>query len=126
MQDLELTSILGVILPALITAQIASLVIALIIGLFSSRKVAVPVYKLEKWAMQLKKGKLKTHLGFRETKQMKDLTIQCNALADRYKDIFSQIDNNLNIIYEDRVYKSQTVIKELDQIKEILSELDYK
>jgi signal transduction histidine kinase len=126
MQDLQLTSILGVVLPALITAQIVTIAVAIVIGLFSSRKAAVPVYKLEKWAMQLKKGKLKTHLGFRETKEMRDLTIQCNALADTYIQIFTDIGESMRIISEDRVYKSQSVTQEIESIKEILNKLDFK
>jgi signal transduction histidine kinase len=126
MQDLQLTSILGVVLPALVTAQIVTIVVAVVIGLFSSRKAAVPVYKLERWALQLKKGKLKTHLGFREIKEMRDLTIQCNALADTYKQIFSDIEDSLKIIAEDRVYKSQAVAQEISNIKATLSKLDYK
>ena len=126
MQDLELTSILGIILPALITAQIVSLVIGIGVGMFSSRKAAVPVYKLEKWAMQLKKGKLKTQLGFREIKVMKDLTIQCNALADTYRHIFKEIDTSLANIQGDRVYKSQAVTQELSHIQSILDKIDYK
>lgn len=126
MQDLELTSILGIILPALITAQIVSLVIAVAIGMFSSRKAAVPIYKLEKWASQIKKGRLKTHIGFRETKVMKDLTIQCNALADTYKQIFSDIDQSLSNILADRIYKSQTLLNEIAHIQRVLAKLDYK
>lgn len=125
-QDLELTSILGIILPALITAQIVSLIIAVVIGMFSSRKAAVPVYKLEKWAIQLKKGRLKTQLGFREITEMKDLTIQCNALADTYRHIFKEIDTALENIQGDRVYKSQVVTQELAQIRSILGKIDYK
>lgn len=126
MQDLQLTNILGIIIPALIAAQIVTLIIAIAVGMFSSRKAAVPVYKLEKWAMQLKKGKLKTHLGFRETKLMKDLTIQCNALADTYKEIFLNIDKSIDIVLADRVYKSQTVIKEISNIQDTLNKMDFK
>lgn len=126
MQDLELKSILTIVIPALITAQLISLIIAIAIGMFSSRKAAVPVYKLEKWAIQLKKGRLNTHLGFRETNDMKDLTIQCNALADTYKQFFSDIDQSLENIVADKVYKSQTVSKEINNIKSILDKLDYK
>ena len=94
--------------------------------MFSSRKAAVPVYKLEKWAMQLKKGKLKTQLGFREIKEMKDLTIQCNALADTYRQIFRDLDTSLANIQSDRVYKSQVVTQELSHIQSILDKIDYK
>jgi hypothetical protein len=48
-QDLELKNILEVILPSVIGAQLISLIIGLGIGLFSSRKIAVPIYKFEKW-----------------------------------------------------------------------------
>jgi signal transduction histidine kinase len=126
MQDLELTSMLGIILPALISAQVISLVIGVGIGMFSSRKAAVPVYKLEKWATQIKRGRLKTHLGFRETHEMKDLTIQCNALADTYRTIFKEIDDSLETIASDRIYKSQVVTQQLLRLKEILDTIDYK
>jgi uncharacterized membrane protein len=46
-QDLELKNILEVILPSVIGAQIISMLIGLGIGLFSSRKIAVPIYKFE-------------------------------------------------------------------------------
>jgi len=126
MQDLELTSILGIVVPALISAQIVTLVIAVFIGLFSSRKAAVPVYKLEKWALQLKRGKLKTHLEFREANFMKDLTIQCNSLAETYRQIFSDIENYTNAIIEDNSEKSLTIQKNIAFIKQKLEQLDYK
>ena len=47
-QDLELKNILEVILPSVIGAQLVTLLIGLGIGLFSSRKIAVPIYKFEK------------------------------------------------------------------------------
>lgn len=125
MQDLELTSILGIILPALITAQLVSIIIAIGIGMFSSRKAAVPVYKLEKWAMQLKDGKLNTHLGFRETKQMKDLIIQCNALADTYKHIFAEIDTAITTVSQSQELNSSDVQSAITKIKETLKAIDY-
>ncbi len=96
MEDLRLQSILGLVLPALIAAQIVSLLIAVGVGLFSSRKVAVPLYKIEKWAAQLKSGNLNTRLAFRETREMRDLTDQCNAVADTYRQIFMRVEKAVN------------------------------
>jgi methyl-accepting chemotaxis protein len=121
---MELHGILGLILPALVTAQLASLAIALGIGLFSSRKVAVPLYKLEKWAAQLKNGKLNTHLAFRETEEMKDLTIQCNAVADTYKHLFQNIDESLRTI-EASPDKPDVVSREAAKMRGALQPLDY-
>jgi methyl-accepting chemotaxis protein len=85
MQDLELTSVLGIILPPIITVDIIAVIIAFVVGLLSSRAVAVPLYKIEKWASRLKNGKLNTTLAFREEKSMKDLTLQCNAVTDFFR-----------------------------------------
>jgi methyl-accepting chemotaxis protein len=91
MEDLELRSILGLILPALMVVQIITLGIGLGIGLFSSRKVAVPLYKIERWAEQLQKGNLYTHLAFREQEEMKELTIKCNGVTEVYRETIKSI-----------------------------------
>jgi len=90
-QDLELKNILEFILPSVVAAQIFSIVIGLGIGLFSSRKMAVPIYKFEKWVSQLKNGNLNTKISFRENEEMNDLTVECNALAAYYRDVFKEI-----------------------------------
>jgi methyl-accepting chemotaxis protein len=94
-KDLELKNILEVILPSVIGAQIITMIIGFGIGLFSSRKIAVPIYKFEKWVRQLKKGNLMTRLDFREKEEMEDLIHECNELADFYKEKFIEIDNSL-------------------------------
>jgi hypothetical protein len=126
MKDLELTSILGIVLPVLIASQAITLFFSVGIGLFSSRKAAIPIYKLEKWAQQLKKGRLKTHLGFREEKEMKDLTIQCNSLADSYRQLFLSIDTAVQNMLIDPLPKSIMIQKEIDTLIEILRKVDYK
>jgi methyl-accepting chemotaxis protein len=95
LHDLELTSILGVILPSLIAAQLVSFVIAVAVGMFSSRKVAVPIYKIEKWANELKTGNLTTRLSFREQDSMKDLSGGCNAVTDFYRKVFGEIASSV-------------------------------
>lgn len=94
-QDIQLKSLLGIILPSVISAQVVSLLLGIGIGLFSSRKVAVPVYKFEKWANQMRKGNLKTRMEFRETNEMKDLSIECNELAEQLRTSFGRIDEVL-------------------------------
>jgi methyl-accepting chemotaxis protein len=90
-QDLELDNILEIVLPSVIGAQVISMLIGVGIGLFSSRKIAVPIYKFEKWVTQLKTGNLLTRIEFREKEEMEDLTHECNTLVDFYRDKFVQI-----------------------------------
>jgi hypothetical protein len=93
MQDLELTNILGIILPALVAAQAVSLLIAFGIGLISSRKVAVPIYKIEKWASQMRTGNLNALLVFREKERRatRELTGEINGVSEFYKGVLSEV-----------------------------------
>lgn len=97
-QDLELASILSVVLPSLIVAQLVSYLIALGIGLLSSRKVAVPVYKMEKWTAELAKGNLGYRMFFREGDQLQELARRCNDAADYYRDIFLSLKSSVETI----------------------------
>ena len=100
MQDLELKSILGIILPPIVAAEIVAVLLGFGIGLFYSRKIAVPLYKIEKWANRLRHGKLNTTLAFREEDRLKDITVQCNSVTEFYRNIFSEIQTHVGEIAE--------------------------
>ena len=127
MQDLQLTSILGIVLPALVAAQAVSLVIAFGIGLFSSRKVAVPIYKIEKWAGQLRTGNLNTRLAFREKEQKMtaDMTRECNGVVEYYRAVFSEINAATEAMDAD-VADGANVRKRLDSIKTTLTKVHFQ
>jgi len=122
-QDIELINILGMVLPSIIAAQAVSLLIGLGIGLFSSRKAAVPVYKFEKWVSQLKHGKLNTHIAFREESGFKDLAIQCNAMADVYKDAFREI-RDATALVEAHASESPGLLEKMQRIRQALARFD--
>ena len=124
MEDLKLESILSLVLPALIVAQIVSLFIAIGIGLFSSRIAAVPVYKIEKWAAQLKNGNLKTRLAFRETKKMQELTNECNGVADRFRELFTAFNTSVKTI-ETNADNPAAIKEETRKLNEQLSTLQF-
>lgn len=124
MQDLELKSILGVILPALFSTEIIAVIVAFVIGLFSSRKVAVPIYKIEKWATRLKSGKLNTTLAFREVAEMKDLTLQCNGFVDFYRNVLIEIRDHTETL----ALKKNDPIEvqaEIDKIRQTLNRVEF-
>jgi methyl-accepting chemotaxis protein len=123
-QDLELKNVLEVILPSVVGAQLFSILIGLGIGLFSSRKMAVPIYKFEKWVSQLKNGNLNTRLSFRENEEMKDLTLQCNALAEYYRNVFQEIDAALTVL-EKSSAGSPAALDQLKQMKKILQKVNF-
>jgi methyl-accepting chemotaxis protein len=123
-QDLELKNILEFVLPSVIGAQLFSIIIGLGIGLFSSRKMAVPIYKFEKWVSQLKTGNLNTRLSFRETEEMKDLTVECNALAGYYRDLFREISATVDAL-EKTASSNPAAIAQVKQLKKALEKVNF-
>jgi methyl-accepting chemotaxis protein len=123
-EDLELKNILEVVLPSVVGAQVFSIIIGLGIGLFSSRKMAVPIYKFEKWVSQLRNGNLNTKLSFRENDEMKDLTVECNALAHYYKEVFTEINATVEAMRKLPVLNT-VAIEQLDHLKKVLEKVNF-
>lgn len=123
-QDLELKNILEMVLPSVIGAQVISMLIGLGIGLFSSRKIAVPIYKFEKWVTNLKTGNLLTRIEFREKEDMEDLTHECNMLVDFYRDKFVQINDALKKL-EQRAEIDPKVKETVATIKQTLQKITF-
>jgi methyl-accepting chemotaxis protein len=123
-KDLELKNILEVILPSVVGAQVISMFIGLGIGLFSSRKIAVPIYKFEKWVTQLKKGNLLTRLEFREKEEMEDLTHECNTLAEFYRTKFVEINETLGKL-EQQVASNPAAMEHINKMKQTLQKVSF-
>jgi methyl-accepting chemotaxis protein len=95
--DLTKENIVVILLPCLIIAGLVNIIVGILVGLYASRKYAVPIYKLEQWVLLLLKGRFNARLTFREKEEMKDLSNNCNLLATslrrRFLDIKDRIDS---------------------------------
>jgi methyl-accepting chemotaxis protein len=123
MQDLELKNIIGIVLPSIIVVEIIAILIAFGIGLISSRKIAVPIFKIEKWASKLKTGKLNTTLAFREEDHLNELTTQCNSVTDFYKTIFEEIRQHTETI-ANKTNDPVSVSNEAKALQQILNRIE--
>jgi hypothetical protein len=81
MTNLTKENIIFIILPSLLISALVNLFLAGGIGLYASRKYAVPIYKLEHWARLLREGKITAKIRFREKEEMKELSDYCNDLS---------------------------------------------
>ncbi len=79
--NLTKENIIFIILPSLLLSGLVNFLMAVGIGLYASRKYAVPVYKLENWARLLRDGKITAKIQFREKEELKELADQCNNLS---------------------------------------------
>ena len=78
-QNLSRENILTLIFPALLISAILCIILGLGIGLYSSRKYAVPIYKVEQWLALLLEGKIGAVLQFREKDELNYLSTKCNT-----------------------------------------------
>jgi nitrogen fixation/metabolism regulation signal transduction histidine kinase len=79
-------NIFYIILPALIFSALVNIGLAVVIGLYASRKYAIPIYKLEQWSSLLLKGKLTALLQFREKEEMQELSSKCNEVTHFFRE----------------------------------------
>jgi len=91
-------SIAELVLPTLIISSVVGLILAFGIGLYASRKYAVPVFKIEQWASQLLNGDLTSVLKFREQEEMRDLSKKCNELGAMFREIMVDIQKDVKAL----------------------------
>jgi len=97
-KGLEQKSLLTTILPTLLTVELICLLVALYIGLFASRKIAVPLYRIQMWAKEIVKGNLEYNLLFREKTECRELENSCNMLAKTLKADLDQIKEKIQVL----------------------------
>ena len=114
-------NIASIIFPSLCIASIINLVIGFCIGLYASRKYAVPIFKLEQWVHLLRDGKLTAQLRFREKEEMRELCNSCNQLSEELQIKFEQIEKSIQ-----ELKKDPTDNKPLDKIQGILDSMEFK
>jgi methyl-accepting chemotaxis protein len=95
---LQKESIVWLILPTLIISSVVALALAFGIGLYASRKYAVPVFKIEQWASQMLNGDMTSVLRFREKEEMKDLSNKCNELGTMFREIMVGIQKDVKAL----------------------------
>ena len=113
--------ITSLILPSILISGIINILIAIGIGLYASRKYAVPIFKLEQWVKLLLEGQMAAKLRFREKEEMKELCDSCNELSDELRNKFDQISKYTNELSKDE--KGSEVAK---KIQDVLDSMELK
>jgi nitrogen fixation/metabolism regulation signal transduction histidine kinase len=111
-------NIVSIILPSLIISSVVNIVLAFIVGLYASRKYAVPIFKLEQWANLVNEGHITAKLRFREKEEMNELSNTCNLLIENLRLKMMEIQTLVRTLQEkkvanDELRKIQTVLDTL-------------
>ena len=111
--ELSKEQIVDVLLPGLLISAIVNILLGFGVGLYASRKYAVPIYKLEQWAMLLKNGHLTAKLRFREKEEMKELSDHCNLLGEEIRSRFASLHDCVAKLRDEGV--ESAVLGEMEQ-----------
>jgi methyl-accepting chemotaxis protein len=117
--NLTKENIIFIILPTLLISSLVNFVLAVCLGLYASRKYAVPIYKLEQWAGLIRQGKINARIQFREHQELKELSDDCNSLAGDLRDKFAAIKSQ-TLLLKGKIKDSA----ELRKIEDVLSTLE--
>jgi methyl-accepting chemotaxis protein len=116
--NLTKENIIFIILPSLLISSFVNFIVAVCLGLYASRKYAVPIYKLEQWAKMIRQGKINAKIQFREREEMKELSDDCNNLTSDLREKFVTIKKQ-TLLLKDKINGSP----EIDAIEKTLSSL---
>jgi methyl-accepting chemotaxis protein len=83
-------NLMDVVIPAFVISEVVSLAIGLWLALYFSRKVSVPIYRVQKWAEAIATGDHANRLEFRPGDDLRMLEDACNKVSDHYASV---IDN---------------------------------
>jgi methyl-accepting chemotaxis protein len=117
--NLNKENIIFIILPSLLISSLVNFIVAVCIGLYASRKYAVPIYKLEQWARMIRQGKISAQIRFREREEMKELSDDCNELTSGLRLKFCEIKKQA-LALKEKVKDSE----ELKKIEDVLATLE--
>jgi len=95
-KPLSTRSFLGIALPGVLAAEAVALIVGLFAAMLGSRKIAVPLFRLEQWAKKVAQGDLLQPLNFREGRPYRDLAGQVNAAGEKMRETFVRLDDALN------------------------------
>jgi methyl-accepting chemotaxis protein len=111
-------NIIAIIFPSLLISSIVNLFLGVGLGLYTSRKYAVPIFKLEQWVNLLRSGHLTAQLRFREKEEMLELSTSCNELTEEIRSKFEQIEKEVV-----NAQHGSSPGESLDNIQKVLSTL---
>lgn len=84
-------NLMDVVVPAFVIADVVSLLIGMAVSLYFSRKISVPIYRINKWAEVVSSGDLTFRLKFRPGDDLQSMEEACNRVSDTYAKVIEDL-----------------------------------
>jgi hypothetical protein len=93
---MEQVQLLSILAPALGVCAFVSVSVGVLLAMSTSRRVALPIYKVTRWARLVAKGELNIRLGFRKGDRLDELAGACNQVTRRFAKEWKSLQDVLN------------------------------
>jgi len=93
--DLVRHSIWSLIIPSAGPSLLVAIVVAFILALYGSRKIALPLFKIKQWATSMFAGDLTYEVSLRKGDNLFELETSCKQVSKKYNEIFYEIKSQL-------------------------------
>jgi len=110
---LDRQGLVNLILPAVGASTLMGMSVGWLMAFGASRRVALPIYKVEQWARRVSSGDLHVRLGFRKADHLDELANACNGALDKVREDFVEIRS---LVADEKIPKEVR-----DRLGEILS-----
>ena len=122
---IEQRSMIRTVAPSLAVALVLGSLLTVLIALFSSRRIALPIFKVQRWAEELARGNLRARLQFREKQAMRSVSDPCNKAVENLCDTFQNLEAALRTL-EEKQKRGEPAGQDIDNIHKIIAGVKYK
>jgi len=106
---------IGVSFTALVAIETAVVALAFLFALRLSHRVAVPLYRIERWSQAIQEKNFNVHVALREQWLHKDLMDSLNLTGEELRRLMKQIED---IVNDDTIPSQEAIVRVREKLKE--------
>ena len=91
LRPLDRRGLLDLLLPAVGATTLMGMFLGWLMAFGASRRIALPIYKVQQWARRISNGDLHVRVGFRKADHLDELANACNEALDKVREDFLEI-----------------------------------
>lgn len=112
-EDLIRYTVWAIVLPSVVPSFLLATLLGLLLALYSSRKIAVPIYKIRVWSDALFSGDLTYRVRMRKGDDLEELESACNQVSNKFNATVETIKGILDGNEDNQIGRIKETIEDL-------------
>ncbi len=115
--DLIRRNIWELLLPSFVFSAFGTILLGLGISLYSSRKIALPLFKIRRWAENVFAGNFKHRVTLRDNDNLDELMTSCNQVSRSYSALLQKLQDTStddSLTSEEKIAGIQKTLSEVE------------